>query len=194
MEFGPSRAENRRLAMPPATCLGSRKEHCCVRSRMSAEATCNRCTTDVRGCLDGTRSRSSRPRICLGGRVCPNGLPLIHTGRLRASTAAPKASRDDEIAFSSGDSNIFAVAADGASPRRITFGPEFVTQPDWSPDRRRLVFIRRDSPRDSGHVMVVNRDGTGLSQLTTGEGSFWDAVWSPDGRDSVRTVSYGVFR
>lgn len=98
------------------------------------------------------------------------------------NAAIPGALRDDEIAISAGDSNIFAVAADGASPLRITFGPEFDAQPDWSPDRRRLVFIRGDSPRDSGHVMVINRDGTGLGRLTTGEGSFWDAVWSPDGR------------
>lgn len=98
------------------------------------------------------------------------------------STAAPRALRNDEIAIYAGDSNIFVLAADGTSPRRITSGPEFDTQPDWSPDRRRLVFIRGDSPRDSGHVMVVNRDGTELAQLTTDEGSFWDAVWSPDGR------------
>lgn len=30
--------------------------------------------------------------------------------------------------------------------------------------------------------MVINRDGTGLAQLTADGGSFWDAVWSPDGR------------
>ena len=100
----------------------------------------------------------------------------------KPTTATPGASRDDEIAISAGDSNIFAVGADGTSPRRITFGPKSDTQPDWSPDRRRLVFIRGDSPRDRGHVMVINRDGTGLGQLTTDEGSFWDAVWSPDGR------------
>lgn len=86
-----------------------------------------------------------------------------------------------EIAFVTGDSNIFATAAVGGSPRRITSGPGSDTRPDWSPDRGRLVFVRSESPYDPGHVMLVNRDGTGLDRLTTGEASFWGARWSPDG-------------
>ncbi|MGH2682338.1 MAG: TolB family protein [Actinomycetota bacterium] len=98
---------------------------------------------------------------------------------------------EDEIAFVAGDLDVFAISV-GGSPRRITSGPGFDTRPDWSPDRRRLVFIRSYSPRDSGHVMLVNSDGTGLERLTTGEPSFWDASWSPDGdRIAVTKDDFG---
>ncbi|MPZ90549.1 MAG: hypothetical protein GEU68_02800 [Actinobacteria bacterium] len=101
---------------------------------------------------------------------------------------APKSpeTSEEEIAFVA-DSDLFRIAVAGGSRRRITSGPAFDRQPDWSPDRRRLIFIRSDSPIDPGHVMVVNRDGTRLDQLTTGEASFWDARWSPDGQQIAVT-------
>lgn len=39
----------------------------------------------------------------------------------------------------------------------------------WSPDGRRLAFIRPESP-ETAHVWVVGRDGTGLSQITSAPG------------------------
>lgn len=111
----------------------------------------------------------------------PSQLPVAP-----APTRPEKGASSEEIAFAA-DSNIFGMTPAGGSPRRITSGPTFDGQPDWSPDRRRLVFIRSDSPYDPGHVMVVNRDGTGLDQLTTGEASFWDARWSPDGKEIAVT-------
>jgi TolB protein len=88
---------------------------------------------------------------------------------------------EDEIAFVAGASDIFAASASGESFRRLTAGCGFDTEPDWSPDRERLAFIRSDSPFEPGHVVLVNQDGTGLDRLTSGEASFWDVSWSPDG-------------
>lgn len=89
--------------------------------------------------------------------------------------------RQDEIAFVSGESDVYAVLRDGSGLRPITSGPAFDLSPEWSPDRRRLLFIRAATSRNSGHVMVVNADGSELVQLTSGEGAYWDAVWSPNG-------------
>lgn len=113
----------------------------------------------------------------LGGTAC-----AVSSEAPGIQAMDPRGPSEGEIAFVAGDSDVFVTAAAGGSPRRITSGPGFDTQPDWSPDRRRLVFIRSDSPRDTGHVMLVDSDGTGSERLTTGEPSFWDASWSPDGQ------------
>ena len=53
---------------------------------------------------------------------------------------------------------------------------EFVRNPRWSPDGARLLF-------DSGDdIWVINRDGTGLRNLTQSAGSVeGDGQWSPNG-------------
>jgi Tol biopolymer transport system component len=54
----------------------------------------------------------------------------------------------------------------------------------WSPDGTRIAFgARRQEGLPSFHVYVINRDGTDLRQLTSGESSRADMPhWSPDGR------------
>ena len=52
--------------------------------------------------------------------------------------------------------------------------------PAWSPDGSQLTFRRRG--KDGHNIWVVNRDGTGLTQLTTAPGDDQDPSWSPDGR------------
>jgi Tol biopolymer transport system component len=50
---------------------------------------------------------------------------------------------------------------------------------EWSPDGNRLLFSRWPSS-GSADVYVVNADGTGEKQLTSGFPA-WNASWSPDG-------------
>ena len=52
--------------------------------------------------------------------------------------------------------------------------------PAWSPDGSQLTFRRRG--KDGHNIWVVNRDGSGLTQLTTAPGDDQDPSWSPDGR------------
>jgi TolB protein len=123
----------------------------------------------------------------LGGTAC-----AVSPEASGVQATEPRGPSESEIAFVARDSNVFVISAAGGSPRRITSGSGFDTRPDWSPDRRRLVFIRSDSPRDTGHVMLVNSDGTRSGRLTTGEPSFWDASWSPDGqRIAVTKEDFG---
>src|SRR5207302_5762664 len=70
---------------------------------------------------------------------------------------------------------IWLMRANGVIERRVT--PDG-TSPNWSPDGMRLTFVK------DGSVWVVNRNGTGLTQLTFERPPVVDdkPVLSPDGR------------
>jgi TolB protein len=52
----------------------------------------------------------------------------------------------------------------------------------WSPAKEQIAFVSTESQNDE--IWVVNRDGSGLLQLTRDEYSWWDKhpSWSPDGQ------------
>jgi hypothetical protein len=77
------------------------------------------------------------------------------------------------------------VALDGdlwVGVRQITSTPAEDAEPDWSPDHRRIVFVRQDAGKRSSSLYVVRRDGGGLLRLTRGEQVVAMPAWSPDGR------------
>ena len=58
----------------------------------------------------------------------------------------------------------------------------------WSPDSKRIAFSsNRAGPANTGQIFVVNADGSGLRQLTSGPGGFAQPSWSWEGR---RIVAY----
>lgn len=81
---------------------------------------------------------------------------------------------------------------------QVTSGPAEDTNPDWSPDRRRIVFTRQAPGRRQSELWIVRRDGGGLRRLTKG---FVDAqpAWAPDGqriafaRSPISGGSFDVF-
>jgi len=52
--------------------------------------------------------------------------------------------------------------------------------PAWSPDSKRIVFSRR--VQSGFQIFVMNRDGSGVRQLTDAAGEFTNPRWSPDGK------------
>jgi hypothetical protein len=66
--------------------------------------------------------------------------------------------------------------------REITTTPAEDTEPDWSPDRRRIVFVRQEPGKRLSSLYVVRRDGGGLAQLTRSQQVVAMPAWSPDGR------------
>jgi hypothetical protein len=89
----------------------------------------------------------------------------------------PDWSPDGEVIAAAG-SGIFAVPADGSSPRRLTAdaGDE---EPSWSPDGRQIAFARVTETAEGfrSELFVIDADGSHERILGAG-GS---PAWSPDG-------------
>ncbi len=81
-------------------------------------------------------------------------------------------------------SHIWIVPRPGAAPRPYTRGPHSDSQPRWSPDGRRLAFVRRtgEGPHADRQIWIIERDGGEAYQLTAMRHGATNPVWSRDGR------------
>jgi Tol biopolymer transport system component len=90
-----------------------------------------------------------------------------------------------EIAYVDTESgSIMAVRPDGSGLRQIldvaalVGGVHLVYDVAWSPDGTKLAFMAGPDARDT-HIHVVNRDGTGLAQLTDDAAPDVSPAWQP---------------
>jgi TolB protein len=90
-----------------------------------------------------------------------------------------------QIAFVRGG-RIYRANADGTGIVQLTSGPND-DDPTWSPDGRRIAFIRQSDRRNEWgnaepHVYVMDADGTNVELLTSAGRFMRHPAWSPDGR------------
>jgi Tol biopolymer transport system component len=130
----------------------------------------------------------SMKRIDLG-----KGTVTVLTDPKTLYTGMPSVSPDGKwIAFAGQENrgrpydqreNSIWLMRDGGAPKLLESGGEQGRAPTWSPDGDRLIF---ESDRASSvglyAVFLVNRDGTGVTQLTDPALNADHPVWSPDGR------------
>ena len=87
----------------------------------------------------------------------------------------------DRVDFWNSALDIFVMNADGTNPVRLTEDAPVNWLPSWSPDGKRIVFMRQthDDPI-TADIYVMNADGTDLVNLTQtpGVGEF-DPSWKP---------------
>ena len=74
---------------------------------------------------------------------------------------------------------IWIMNANGSSMVRLTANKLGDSVPNWSPDGRQIVFVRRLSPHtdSSGELYVINADGTGLTRLTHNDVAEGSPAW-----------------
>jgi hypothetical protein len=136
-------------------------------------------------------SPDSRRIAYVGGRGDIYVINSDGTGR-RLLTSQPNARELDwssdgaRLVFSAvgvDNFDIFVIKPDGSEISQLTQGPELDTQPKWSPDGSKLIYVTDHHPR---RVAIMNRDGSGQRDLTSDPS--WndqDPDWSPDGRQIV---------
>ncbi len=76
--------------------------------------------------------------------------------------------------------DIYTMPVGGGRATPITRGPAFDSQPRWSPDGTRIVFL---SDRDGGeNVWTMHPDGSGTRAVSKGDNNLYASPeWTPDG-------------
>jgi dipeptidyl aminopeptidase/acylaminoacyl peptidase len=86
--------------------------------------------------------------------------------------------RDRVVAFTAeagGARQLFTMSLRGGSRTQLTASEKAVSDPQWSPDGRRLAYVRDDE------VWVVEADGSRLTRVAGKPGGARSPRWSPDG-------------
>ena len=135
--------------------------------------------TGLRRVDRGCRGSQLPPRCAEAAypAIAPNGRRIAfvrYSGRIR----------DEQV----DDEAIFSMRTDGSHVRRVTrprSRVEVDADPQWSPDGRKIVFLRVNltaKPRGKRAVFTVNADGSGLRRVTPWAIEAGDGPdWSPDG-------------
>jgi TolB protein len=77
---------------------------------------------------------------------------------------------------------LYVIGSDGRHLRRLT-NNAFVwdTDPAWSPDGKRIAFVRHPYGGGAAAIYLIGADGSGLCRVTPYVKSVYRPAWSPDG-------------
>jgi TolB protein len=73
---------------------------------------------------------------------------------------------------------LWVIDSDGTARVRLTHNKVYDGSPDWSPDGRRIAFVR-NTKVGVGAIYVMNADGTGVTRLTGASVGDASPVWQP---------------
>jgi Tol biopolymer transport system component len=125
----------------------------------------------------------------------PDGRKIVFRARRDRSTPSewevcrPRGPQGERVGGVCARDEIYVVDADGSGLRRLTYNWKSDGAPAWSPDGRKILFLRsgwQDSANVGGDVYVMNADGSGQRNLTRSVTRPFATerapAWSPDGR------------
>jgi Tol biopolymer transport system component len=86
--------------------------------------------------------------------------------------------------------DLYTLPIDGGSATRITSGLMFDSQPRYSPDGAKIVFLSDRSGDEN--IWIANRDGSDPQALTKGKNTrYLSPEWTPDGKYIIVSKTAG---
>ena len=86
--------------------------------------------------------------------------------------------------------DLYSLPMQGGTATRLTSGMMFDSQPRYSPDGSKIVFLSDRSGDEN--IWIANRDGSDPKPLTKGKSTrYWSPEWTPDGKYIVVSKSSG---
>jgi len=93
----------------------------------------------------------------------PDGTEIVFTHIPdRKHCLGPNANYPEKYCFSSGVPAVYKMNTDGSEVTRLTHSPDVDFSPTWSPDGKKLAFVRQYSAGKSG-IYTMNSDGSDLT-------------------------------
>lgn len=88
--------------------------------------------------------------------------------------------------------DIFVMNADGSGVTRITNSSKAELMPSFSPDGKRIAFVREGATPQITEIVTMNADGTGATEITS-EGLFSiTPAWAPGGKQLAFSNQDGI--
>ena len=122
--------------------------------------------------------------LLLLGLVPGSGYPAVQADTIYLPLITkPQPTGTGRILYAGGHpwSSIFAVSANGTGYTRLTSGAWKASEPDWSPDGQKIVFVGKCGGQGGFNLCIINADGSGLVPLTQYDAVEKCPAWSPDG-------------
>jgi dipeptidyl aminopeptidase/acylaminoacyl peptidase len=102
-------------------------------------------------------------------------VPLTHLGSHVNSYSWSPDSRSIAVADDrSGGYDIYVVSVPGASITRITSDPRYEVFPSWTPDGKRIVYVRLDDRWQDHDVLIADAAGGGEARTVVKDTNFFD--------------------
>lgn len=78
-------------------------------------------------------------------------------------------------------SSLWIGPTDGSAAKQITFSPEIVELPRWSPDGKQIAYMSK-RPNSGWRIYLLQLDNGAMREASEGNDSQGAPTWSPDGR------------